>query len=281
MVPRRMEGERMSRNLIIQSIGEDPNDWFIKWMEIAEPIHREYALRCGADYIFFAGVKEPGLHPTWNRLPMFLDAFDAGYDKIAWLDADTIVTDQETSIFDVTDNDVPLLMTRVLSSHHEFPWQETYNGAVRAADMCGMYRYGPEADDLCTMLPDHDGFHRNGGGEWERQQWDVYNDGVLIANYCPLAIEALEFAWANRRTPFKPWHVPGIPELDWILDFVYAHPEAVSELSLRFNWQNYPQAPPYDEAVVMAWHGMSLPERWDGLQKAMHHFYGVTIPDRF
>lgn len=271
----------MNKNLIVQSVGANPDDWFRGWMDVTGPLHEQYANRHGADYQYFAGDKEPGLHPTWNRLIQMLDGFAAGYQKIVWLDADTLVVAQDRSVFEETDDDAPLLMTRVLSSHHEFPWQETYNGAVRAAGMCGMYRFGPEVDDLCTSVPGHEGFHRNGGGEWERQQWDVYNDGVLIANNSPLATEALEYAWANRRAPFKPWHVHGIPELNHILDFVYEHPRAVKQLDLAYNWMPYPEACPRDEAVILAWHGASLPYRWTGLMQAMQDFYGVTIPDRF
>jgi hypothetical protein len=54
----------------------------------------------------------------------------------------------------------------------------------------------------------------------------------------------MEFVWANRRSPFKPWHVPGIPELDWILDYVYTHPDSVEQMSLAYNWMPYPEAPP-------------------------------------
>lgn len=230
------------KKLLVQSIGGSPNDAFRKWMAVTEPLHREYCDRHDADYAYFAGEWESGLHPTWNRLPMMMDAFDRGYDKVVWLDADTLIVDQDTSIFDATDSDVPMLMTRVLSSHFEFPWASEVDGTIVPAD-----------------------------------HWDVYNDGVLIMNNTPDAVACLHFAWANRRSKFKPWHVPGIPELDWILDYVYAHPDAVQQLSLRFNWMPYPEAPPYEEAVVMAWHGMPHDVRWTGFKNAMAHFYDRSV----
>lgn len=230
------------RKLIIQSIGANPDDWFIKWMDLTEPLHKQYAERCGADFVYFVGDKEPALHPTWNRIPMFLEAFRDGYDKVIWLDADTLVVNQDRDVFEETDDDAPLLMTRVQDSHFEFPWASEVHGEIVPAD-----------------------------------RWDVYNDGVLIANNTPHAIAALEFVWANRRSKLKPWHEPGIPELDWILDYVYTHPEAVKQLSLAYNWMPYPEAPPFDEAVIMAWHGMPHDVRWQGLISALKHFYGLDV----
>lgn len=226
------------KKLIIQSIGANSDDAFRRWMDLTEPIHQEYADRHHADYELFVGNKEPGLHPTWSRIIMFLDAFAAGYDKVVWLDADTLVVNQARDVFEET-SDAPLLMTRVLSSHFEFPWASEVDGVVVPAD-----------------------------------KWDVYNDGVLIANNTDHAKACFEFVWENRNSPFKPWHVPGIPELDWILDYVYAHPDSVEQMSLAYNWMPYPEAPPYDEAVIMAWHGMPHEVRWDGLTKALAHFYG-------
>jgi hypothetical protein len=208
------------KSLIIQSIGSNHDDAFRPWMEITEPLHKEYAAKCDADFEFFVGNKEPGLHPTWSRIIMFLDAFAAGYDKVLWLDADTLVVNQDRNVF---------------------PWasRDETTGEIIPAD-----------------------------------KWDVYNDGVLIASNTAHARACFEFVWANRRTPFEPWHVPGIPELDWILDYVYKHPDSVEQLSLAYNWMPYPEAPPYEEAVIMAWHGMALPQRFDGLHKALEHFYG-------
>ena len=76
----------------------------------------------------------------------------------------------------------------------------------------------------------------------------------------------------------KPWHEKGIPELDWLLDYVYAHPESVQQLSLAYNWMPYPEAPPYDDAVILAWHGMAHEDRWDGFQAALKHFYDYDCP---
>lgn len=233
----------MSDKLIIQSISGNKDDRFKPWMAVTEPIHREYCERHDADYELFVGDKEHGVHPTWNRLPMFLDAFSAGYKKVAWLDADTVIINQERDFFEETDDEAPMLMTRVLSSHHEFPWASR--------------------DELGNVVP--------------ADKWDVYNDGVLIANNTEHARKCFEFAWANRKTKFEPWHVPGIPELDWILDYVYEHPESVLQLDLAYNWMPYPEACPRDQAVILAWHGGPHPSRWAGLREAMQDFYGVDI----
>jgi hypothetical protein len=223
----------------VQAVGANPDDWFRPWMELTAPIHQEYADRCGADYEFFAGDKEPDLNPTWTRLIQILDAFDSGYDKVVWLDADTLVVDLDRSVFTETDSETPLLMTRVLSSHLHFPWASMVDGELVWAD-----------------------------------RWDVYNDGVLIANRSPHAIKALEFAWENRRSPLRPWHEPGIPELDWLLDYVFANPEAVAQLDLAWNWMPYPEACPKDEAVILAWHGMPKQERWESFLTEYARVYG-------
>src|SRR6185369_15830051 len=121
----------MSDLLLIQSIGDDPNDAFIKYMALQEPIHRAYAEKCGADYQFFVGRKDPLCHPTWNRIQMMLDAFANGYRKVVWFDADVLVVDQAQDVFAETSN-APLLMTRVLSSHWDFPWKASYNASAQA-----------------------------------------------------------------------------------------------------------------------------------------------------
>lgn len=113
----------MSDRLIIQSHGTRP-DAYERWLALTRPIHEAYAEACDADYELFVGVKERGVHPAWNRLPMFLDAFAAGYRHVAWIDADCLVVDQRTSIFDV-DPATPLLMrTAGMVWLGEFCWND-------------------------------------------------------------------------------------------------------------------------------------------------------------
>lgn len=225
------KADLVSDLLLIQSIGDDRQDHFAKYMALEEPIHRAYAALCDADYEYFVGYKDPRAHPTWNRIIMMLDAFERGYKKIVWLDADTLVVKPEENIFEGTSDTAPLLMTRVLSAHVEIPWKD-------------------------------DPF------------WDCYNDGVLIANDSPHARAALTFAWENRRSPFEPWHVPGMPELDWLLDYVFDHPDSVEQLDGRWNWMGYPQECPREEAVILAWHGQPTPFRWDSFKAAYDERYG-------
>lgn len=260
----------MTDRLLIQSIGSNPHDTFKKYMALQEPIHRDYAARCGADYEYFVGESDARCNPTWNRVRMMLDAFDRGYRKIVWLDADCLVVRPDDDVFDGTSDSAPLLMTRVLDSHVEMPWK--FNPAVRAEGMCGAYRFHPGIDDLCGREPGHAGDHLNGGGPWP--QWDVYNDGVLIVNDSDHARAALEFAWARRLAPFKPWHIPGMPELDWLLDYVFDHPDAVEQLHDRWNWIPYPTASLKEQAAILAWHGYPHEQRWVEYQAAYEARYG-------
>lgn len=265
----------MSDLLMIQSIGDDPNDRFAAYMDLSLPIHADYAERHGADFRFFRGSYE-GLNPTWNRIPMMLKAFEDGYRKVVWLDADVLVVKRDRNVFEETSDDAPLLMTRVLHAHIEMPWGP-WEASLRTQGLCGSHKLtiGPTERFCRVPMPGstagHAGDHGDGQGPWP--QWDVYNDGVLIANNSSLAVEALEFAWSKRREPFRPWHIPGMPELDWILDYVYAFPEAVEELHDRWNWQ-FEHRCPKDEACWLAWHGEPAQKRWAEFSAAWQEHYG-------
>jgi hypothetical protein len=227
--------------LLIQSISDHPEDQFLKYMLLEEPIHRDYAARCDADYEYFVGWKDDKCNPTWNRITMMQDALRRGYRKIVWLDADTLVVRSDCDIFAETSDTAPLLMTRVDGAHVEIPW--------------GYY----DGDTAC-----------------EAPGWDVYNDGVLIVNDSAHARAALDFAWRNRLAEFRPWHVPGMPELDWLLDYVYDHPDAVEQLDDRWNWMGYPHTCPKDEAVIRAWHGIPYEQRWEQFKAAFDERYALA-----
>lgn len=214
--------------LIMQSIGAGA-DWFAPWLQLSRPIHERYAAECGADYLLFEGQKDRRVHPAWNRIAMFLEAFDRGYDMVCWLDADTLVVDQTVDIFDACDA-TPLHMTRARDVHVEMPWGEP--------------------------------------------GWDLYNDGVLVANRCPEAIRAFGYVWRQRLQPLAAHHHPSLWELNVLTDWVFAHRDAVAELDFRFNWMPFDYACPEPEAVVRAWHGMPHDDRWREVNETYTRVYG-------
>jgi len=120
--------------LIVQSVDNN----FLPWLTISRRIHEEYAAACNADYLAFVGWKDPlDVHPSWNRVKMILDGFDAGYEKVVWLDADSIVVDQTVDIFAETDDEVALQMTRVVGSAADFHRQrDLWNSGVLIANRC-------------------------------------------------------------------------------------------------------------------------------------------------
>lgn len=216
--------------LIMQSIGNG-DDWFAPWLEMSRPIHEEYAEACGADYELFRGVKDPHVHPAWNRIPMFLAAFARGYRKVLWLDADTLVVDQAVDIFTETDDTTPLHMVRAQDAHVEIPWGEP--------------------------------------------GWDLYNDGVLIANNCDQAAAAFRYVWSQRHEVPLAHHIPALWELNALTDFVFAHRDCVAELPFRFNWMPFEYACPESEAVIMAYHGMPHDQRWELVTAKYAEVYGT------
>lgn len=220
----------MADRLICQSIGGDPRDNFRRYMALEEPIHRDYAARCGADYEYFVGTKDPLANPTWNRLVMMLDAFAAGYEQVAWLDADVLVVQLDRNIFEEVVG-APLHMTRTQG----FPW----------------------------WTPD---------GEQE-----AWNDGVLVAERCDESIAALEWVWARRHDPFLAHHVPSMPELTWLLDYVFTQPASlVKELPDIWNfmpWEHTKHRA--HEAVIEAWHGQPHDERWENFRTRYEQVYGA------
>lgn len=215
-----------SDRLIIQSV--DGGLW-AEWMDLSAPIHGGYATRCGADYWYFLGTWEAGVHPAWNRLPMILEAFAMGYEKVVWLDGDTLVVNQDRNIFAETRDDVPFQMTRVLHAHVEMPWPEP--------------------------------------------GWDPYNDGVLVTNRSRESIAAVQWVWEQRHTPHLAHHHPSMWELNWLLDWIFAHRDDVGLLSQIWNWMPFAEAPPREEAVILAWHGMPFTQRWTEYREALRVHY--------
>jgi len=113
--------------LIVQSVSADA-EWQA-YLDRQRPFHEAYAWACGADYQTFVGVKERGVGAAWNRLPMFLDAFERGYERVLWMDADTLVVRPEVDVFAMTPNARPW----VLPMSHGMPWpglRDAYNDGV-------------------------------------------------------------------------------------------------------------------------------------------------------
>jgi hypothetical protein len=119
----------------------------------------------------------------------------------------------------------------------------------------------------------------------EDRTWDVYNDGVLVANNMADTIEAIEWTWAKRRSPQERWHIQnGMWELNWLLDWVLDHPDHVRILDFRWNWQPFGwtydtdgrevEAPPIGEACLLAWHGLGTVRGWPLFKAAYDEHYG-------
>lgn len=224
----------MTDRLIIQAIGPPP-DQFGKYMDLARPIHEDYARRCGSDYLLFVGVREVGVNPTWDRLPMMLDAFENGYASVVWFDADVLVVNPDRNIFEEVQG-APLHMTRTSG----FPW------------------WTPTG---------------------EQEAW---NDGVLVAENHPDAIDALRWTFERRFDPFLDHQISGMPELSWLLDYVFAHPATpqhpgglVKELPDCWNWMHENiSGTPRDAAVIEAFHGQRYGERWENFQDCYRRHYG-------
>lgn len=212
----------MTRNLLIQSA----DGAHLKYLDAAEPIHRAYAERHGADYLAHRGRIDPTVHPAWNRLPLMLDAFEQGYEKVVWLDTDTLVVQPEHDIFAETRSDIALLMKRAY-----IPWQDR-----------------PDA---------------------------AWNDGVLVANAAVTAPgsfgqdstvraeRALRWVWGKRGVPFREHHVPGMWELNWLMDWCSQFPGDVDYLDPAWNWMSLDMTLYGPEgAYILAWHGMPHDQRW-------------------
>lgn len=197
-------------NLLIQSCDEQ----FLPFMDLAAPIHARYAAAHDAHYELFVGWKDRDVHPSWNRTVMFLDAFAHGYEKVVWLDADTLVVDPEADIFTETADDVALLMPQASIPWFDSPW--------------------------------------------------CFNCGVAVANNTPAAYNAFNYVWSRRHAQLRDHHLPGLWELNWLLDWTFAHRDKVDVLSDRWNWQQTehrdPEVP-FEKAAVLAWHGIPYDER--------------------
>lgn len=213
-----------------------------RYLDLAEPFHRAYAEQCGADFWRFDGQWEKGVPPAWNRIPMMLRLFteiDGDYDQVLWLDADTLVVQPEINVFERAPFDH-------LGSHR------AHHGEESAA---------PWEHRPFVMRRTAGGFYWPMDGA---DQWEGWNDGVLLAGRA--AAPALQWLWDHRQASPLPHHQPRLWELNWLLDHAKLHPEDVSEMDERFNWQPFNGASPEQYAVIKAWHGLPHTERWDQMQ---------------
>jgi hypothetical protein len=142
--------------------------------------------------------------------------------------------------------------------------------------------------DVLVVNPDRDIFAevvgaplhltRTSGFPWwtpsgEQEAW---NDGVMVAHNTPEAVAALEWTWARRHDAFKEHHIPGMPELTWLLDYVFQHgpPDLCAELPDIWNWMPFAHASPREGMVIEAFHGQPHKERWENFQSCYREFYG-------
>jgi hypothetical protein len=226
----------VTKRLIIQS-----GDAVVaKYLDLAQPFHEDYAARCGAEFWRFDGVWPGAPTPAWNRLPMCLDAYERGFEQVLWLDADTLVVRPEVNIFE--------------------EWQFDHDGWYRAARR--------ELENC--LLPSIAMRRTAGGFYWPMDgddQWEGWNDGVLLIDLThPNCAGAVADLWEKRNALPLPHHQPTLWELNWLLDYAKANPDAVAEMHQRFNWQPFNGASPEQYAVIKAWHGLPHQQRWDEMQ---------------
>lgn len=227
--------------LIIQSGDEN----VARYLDASEPFHRAYAEACDAEYARFDGCWPGASHPAWNRLPMMLDAFERGYQQVLWLDSDTLVVDQLVNVFE------------------RAPF-----------DHCGSRRLHPGDGDGPPW--EHAPFcmRRTAGGfYWPMDgddQWEGWNDGVLLVSRSQRAVDSIEWVWDKRTATPLPHHQPTLWELNWILDLVKQEPAGLCvEMDQRFNWQPFNGSSPEQYAVIKAWHGIAHQERWRDFSAAV------------
>lgn len=108
-------GQMTRRWLIVQSVDAH----YAPYIALSYGRHAEYAHRCGADYLVYTGLKDAGCHPAWNKIALLHDGLAQGYEKLVWLDADTLVIDPDVNIFTETRNDVDFQLCR----YANYLWQ--------------------------------------------------------------------------------------------------------------------------------------------------------------
>lgn len=218
--------------LIIQS--GDSN--VARYLDRSEPFHEEYARRVGADYWRFDGVWKQAPHPAWNRWPMMLDAFMRGYERVLWMDSDTLVVDPWVNVFE----------------------QSIYSHEGRCVVGIGE-EPGDEFSVPFVMRRTAGGAYWPADGADQYEQW---NDGVLLVNRSEIAAAAIGELWSKRTVRPLGHHSPSMWELNWLLDYVKVHPAHVVQMDQRFNWQPFNGASPEQYAVIKAWHGIPHEQRW-------------------
>lgn len=232
------------KRLIIQS-GDEAVE---KFVELSRPIHEQYALACGADYHYQPGRTDPNAHPAWNRFIMAFDAFVQGYEQVLWLDTDTLVVDHNVNVFERAPFDHEGSRRLHAGQGDGPPWE--YAPFVMRRTAGGAY-WPSDGDD----------------------QWEQYNDGVLLMNRSAACEDALEWLWGQRTRLPQPHHVSSMWELNWLLDLVKERPEMVVEMDQRFNWQPFNGASPEQYAVILAWHGIPHQARFSQFRQAFRNRY--------
>jgi hypothetical protein len=112
------------RKVLIQQASGD----YVGMLHVTAAHHRRYAAR--HDFTFFSiqGDVQFERGPHWNKIRLIRSAFDLGFDFIAWLDTDTLIVDEEISLFDGLPEGPPIGMCRHPMAWQSQPWH--YNSGV-------------------------------------------------------------------------------------------------------------------------------------------------------
>lgn len=70
---------------------------FAEMSAVTAPLMERYAARHGMDFKVVS-LDEPGVPPSWAKIPRLAERLEAGCDAVLWLDADVVVVDSEADI---------------------------------------------------------------------------------------------------------------------------------------------------------------------------------------
>ncbi len=85
------------RRVLIQTVDEN----YIPLLDLSRPNHQEYCNRYDIPYQVTVGVMDKEHTAMWNKIPLIIDALNAGIDQIVLVDADALIVDHRENIFDV------------------------------------------------------------------------------------------------------------------------------------------------------------------------------------
>lgn len=173
-------------------------------LELALPHHLAYVKRHGMDYWpIFGEARDAGyaLHPYWDKVALINQAFDAGYERVIWLDSDALI---------IGDDDLREAMPQdgIGAVWHSLDWGDSqlydhFNAGV-------IYLSGKQSEDFAYRW--YGNAMMDGGNDHPWHDQHVLNE---MAKREPGIVQEIDKRWHSTYPYQMSDDLPGIQVMAW------------------------------------------------------------------